>query len=316
MQIDTDLFDDNRGLSTAVGYTALLAVTAILLITILTGANSIVSGQTAIVATDQLETAGATLSAEITTVHRMTTESSDTNTEIVSTVELPEQTVEGQYLIEADTDQLTLTSTASDITVVNSIPIAEGGMTVTSEGRIDGGTVEVCYSGGDEIRVKQACSETTPSEPNTALAAVKDPGEEVRTSGDDVLEFRIENIGTEQATVKQFAVDASGLSESMELNDVNADEIEIRRVTQVGNANRDGSPDAFDATGTQYDFVADSTTSAQYAKIDPDTDDAEVDIRAFSQDIPVLEHTDSASEAAITVTLVLENGNKESFHFK
>ena len=157
----------------------------------------------------------------------------------------------------------------------------------------------------------------TGTDPNTVLAPAKDPGDEVRDSNDNELVFRIENNGSDQATVEQFAVDATDIDTSMEIDDSNAEEVEIRRVTQVGNANRDGSPDSFDADGTQYDFEDDSTTSGQYAKINSGTGDAEVDIRRFSQDPPDgLEWTNSANEADITVTLVLEDGNEEYYYFK
>lgn len=316
MKRDNQLFNESRGISTTIGYTGLLAITAILLAVIIGGGHSIVSGQTDIVATDQLEANGATLSDEITTVRRMATKPTDTNTNLVSTVELPDRTVEGQYLIDVDGGEISLTTTTSDISVVTPLPSTKSGMTVESDGRLDGGTVEICYSGGDTISVKKSCSAPAPFDPNTALAPAGDFGDPVRDSGNDYLIFRIENIGSEQATVEKFSVDASDLNASMEVDDGNADEVEIRRVTQEGNANRDGSPDVFDATGTQYDFVTDSTTAGEYAKIDPGTNDAEVDIRSFSQDIPELEFTESATDADLTVTLVLESGNKEVFHFK
>ena len=157
----------------------------------------------------------------------------------------------------------------------------------------------------------------TGTDPNTVLAAYNDYGDTVEDSNDHELVFRIENIGSDQATVEQFSVDASDIDSSINLNDDNAAEFEIRRPTQNGNANRDGSPDTFDADGTQYDFEDDSTTSGQYAKINPSLNYAEVDIRRFSQDPPDgLEWTNSANEADITVTLVLEDGNEEYYYFK
>lgn len=156
MQRDSNFFDANRGVSTAVGYTALLAVTAILLITILTGANSIVSGQTAIVATDQLETTGATLSDEITTVHRMATKSTETGPQITSTVSLPDRTVEGQYFIQATNQNITLQTTTDDITVITPLPSGTDTVDITTDGRIDGGDVMISYNETGDIIVSEA----------------------------------------------------------------------------------------------------------------------------------------------------------------
>lgn len=156
MQRDSNFFDVNRGVSTAVGYTALLAVTAILLMTILTGANSIVSGQTATVATDQLETTGATLSDEIITVHRMATKSTEADPQITSTVSLPERTVEGQYLIQATNQNITLQTTNEDITVITPLPSGTDTVDITTDGRIDGGDVTISYNGTGDITITEA----------------------------------------------------------------------------------------------------------------------------------------------------------------
>lgn len=150
---------------------------------------------------------------------------------------------------------------------------------------------------------------------NDALYPVKDPGEEPRTSGDDILEFRIKNDGDEQVTVKRFEINATGISPTMEIDDANADELEVRRTTQTGTANRDGGPDSFDATGTEYDLITNSTTTSQYAVINAGTDDAEVDIRRFSRGIGTLEFADSEESADLTVSLILDSGSKETFYF-
>lgn len=149
-----------------------------------------------------------------------------------------------------------------------------------------------------------------------ALALVKDAGEEPRTSGSDILEFRVENTGDEQVTVVGFKVDATDINSSMTINDANADEVEIRRVSQLGTANRDGSPDSFDAGGTRYEFVGDSNNGGSEAIIDAETDDAEVDLRRFSTSIGTLEIVDSKAEADLVVVLVLSDGSESEFYFR
>lgn len=156
MDESQQLFTESRGVSTTVGYTALLSVTVILLGVIMTGGHSIVAGQTNIVATEQLETSGVTLTDEITTVHRMATKSTETNTEITSVVELPERTVEGQYLIQATNQNVVLETTTSDIKVISPLPESVGAIDITTaDGRIDGGDVEIAYSGSGDIIVSE-----------------------------------------------------------------------------------------------------------------------------------------------------------------
>lgn len=156
MKRDNQLFNESRGISTTIGYTGLLAITAILLAVIIGGGHSIVSGQTDIVATDQLEANGATLSDEITTVHRMATKSTETNPEITSTVELPERTVEGQYFIQATNQNIILETTTSDIAVVTPLPESADAINITTNGRIDGGDVEIAYTGSGDITISGA----------------------------------------------------------------------------------------------------------------------------------------------------------------
>lgn len=150
---------------------------------------------------------------------------------------------------------------------------------------------------------------------NEALVPATAPGEAPRTSGEDILEFRIEHTGTEQVTVEAFAVNASGIKAGMTVDDGNADEFEIRRTSRLGAANRAGSPDTFDATGPHYELVADSTDDGQVAAIDAGTDDAEVDVRRFSHDIGALVISDDAT-ADLTVTLELASGAGERFYFE
>lgn len=140
-------------------------------------------------------------------------------------------------------------------------------------------------------------------------------GDEIRDSGDRVV-FRIENTGSSQVTVEEWAVDIT-LANNVRINDGATEELEIRRATQTGFANRDsnGNADRFEADGTLYDIVADSTTG-QYADVAAADDTVEVDIRTFDTDLGTLEIADSAANADVTVTLVLSDGDTQEFYFR
>lgn len=152
----TEFCGDTRGVSTVIGYTALLGITAIILVSVIAGANAIMTGQTNIVATDQLETSSTKLSDEIVTVHRMATKSTETNPEITSTVSLPEDTVEGQYFIEVTNDNVIMETSTTDVSVVTPLPSNTNTVTVTTNGRIDGGDVTISYSGSGDITITEA----------------------------------------------------------------------------------------------------------------------------------------------------------------
>jgi hypothetical protein len=140
-------------------------------------------------------------------------------------------------------------------------------------------------------------------------------GDEIRNSGDKMA-FRLENTGSSQVTVENWAVDVA-LANNVRINDGGGDELEIRRATQNGFANRDdnGNADRFEADGTVYDLVANST-SGQYADIAATDDTVEVGIRTFDTNLGTLEITDSAATADVTVTLVLSNGDTQEFYFR
>jgi hypothetical protein len=145
------------------------------------------------------------------------------------------------------------------------------------------------------------------------LRFAKASGQAVRTSDGDVLEFRIENTADEDVTVEKFAVDATGVGAGITIDDGNAPELDIQRTdVQTGEANRAGG---FAANGTTYDFVADSDGSGQYAVIGAGVDDAEVDVRRFSQDLGTMEVTYDESAADLTITFVLSDGTEQEFYF-
>lgn len=158
-------------------------------------------------------------------------------------------------------------------------------------------------------------SSGTSSNSDQDLLPVKNDGEEPRTSGDDVLEFRIENTRDEEVTVEAIEIEADDIDSTMSVDDGNADEIEIRRVDQTGKANRDTAPGDFDADGTEYALVGDSNNGGQEAIIGENASDAEIDIRRFSTDIGTLENTDSAGSADLRITLVLADGSDQDFYF-
>jgi hypothetical protein len=149
-----------------------------------------------------------------------------------------------------------------------------------------------------------------------ALAAVKPAGEEPRTTGGDILEFRIENTHERQVTVVGFEIESTGIDAVRNVNDSNAEEIEIRRVNQVGFANRAGTPDGFATNGTRYDLVDDSNNGGGDAIIDAGTDDAEVDIRRIDANPGTLEFAESAATADLIVRLELSDGSVSEFFFR
>lgn len=147
------------------------------------------------------------------------------------------------------------------------------------------------------------------------LVPVKDIGDGPRTSGGDILEFRLENTQDQTVSVVAIQINATNIDANMAVDDNNADEVEIRRVERTGKANRDGSPADFAADGTEYELVDDSTTDGQDAEIGRD-DVAEVDIRRFTRSIGTLTITDSSGDADLTVTLILGDGSEQRFYFE
>lgn len=159
-------------------------------------------------------------------------------------------------------------------------------------------------------------SEPTGDYSDQSLVPVGEPGEEPRTSGGEILEFRVENTQDSPLTVVSFEINATGIDSGMTVDDGNAKEVEIRRASQTGTANRDESPDEFAGDGTQYDLVGDSTTGGQKAEIGRDDDDVEIDIRRFSDAIGTLEITDSADDADLIVKLISNDGSEHGFYFE
>lgn len=159
-------------------------------------------------------------------------------------------------------------------------------------------------------------TETATDSPSdgSALIFTRSPGDEPRTNQDQILEFRIENTRDEAVTIVGFAVDASGIDTGIDIDDDNADEVEIRRSETVGVANRDDG--GFEADGTTYEFVANSTNGGENASIPAGADDAEVDLRTFSHDFEPLVIAESEEDADLTVRLLLEDGSSHAFHFK
>lgn len=145
---------DSRGLSTVVSYTLTLAITGILIAGIIAGVTGFVESQSEVTATNQLEIAGSTLESEISTIHGIATNPADSNQDITTSVNLPARTASGEYTITVTDDQIQLTTVDGDVTVEEPLPDANDKLSITSNGRIDGGSVEVGYAGGNTIEVK------------------------------------------------------------------------------------------------------------------------------------------------------------------
>lgn len=144
---------EDRGLSTVAGYTLTLAITGILITGIITGVAGFVESESEVTAANQLEIAGSTLGSELGTIHGIATNPADSNQQINATVDLPDRTTAGAYTITVTDSQIQLETVDGDVTVTEPLPDANDKMTITSDGRIDGGSVDVNYSGGTTIEV-------------------------------------------------------------------------------------------------------------------------------------------------------------------
>lgn len=148
-----DFGSDSRGLSTVTGYTLTLAITGILLTSLITGATGFVQSETEMTAANQLEIAGNTLGSEIGTTHGIATNPADSNQQITTTVDLPDRTAAGAYTITVTDTQIQLATVDGDVTVTEPLPAANEEIDITSNGRITGGSVDIRYSGGTTIEV-------------------------------------------------------------------------------------------------------------------------------------------------------------------
>lgn len=150
----TNRFDsEDRALSTVAGYTLTLAVTGILITGIITGVAGFVESESEITAADQLEIAGNTLGSELGTVHGMATNPADSNQQINTTVDLPDRTTTGAYTVTVTGSQIQLETVDGDVSVTEPLPDANDNIDISSNGRIDGGSVDITYSGGNTINV-------------------------------------------------------------------------------------------------------------------------------------------------------------------
>ena len=165
-------------------------------------------------------------------------------------------------------------------------------------------------------RIAPGAIDVTEFGASQALTPVAEAGEEPRTTGDDVLEFRMKNTRDEQITVVGFEIDATDIDAVSIVNDSNADEIEIRRVSQNGAANRAGDPDGFATDGTRYDLGDDSNNGGVDAVIDATDDDAEVDIRRIEASPGTLVFAESKATADLIVRLELSDGTVSEFFFR
>lgn len=154
MDLITEFNSNNRGLSTVAGYTLTLAITGILITSLIVGVTGFVESESEMTASNQLEIDGNTLKSEINTIHGIATNPSDSNQDITTTVNLPERTASGAYTITITNDQIQFETVDGDVTVKEPLPDANDKIDITSNGRIDGGPVEVIYDGGDTIEVR------------------------------------------------------------------------------------------------------------------------------------------------------------------
>lgn len=149
-----NFFDSGtRGVSTVAGYTLTLAVTGILITSLIAGVAGFVESESELTAANQLEIAGNTLESELGTMHGIATNPADSNQQINTTADLPDRTTTGAYTITVTDSQIQLRTVDGDVTVTEPLPDANDSLDITSNGRIDGGSVKIIYSGGNTIKV-------------------------------------------------------------------------------------------------------------------------------------------------------------------
>ncbi|WP_285270984.1 Ig-like domain-containing protein [Halobacterium salinarum] len=188
----------------------------------------------------------------------------------------------------------------------------------------DGGTpkqyqVYVQVQDDDGIVVDQTIINDTANGVNPAneggqgLQAVESDGV---TSGTQ-LQYSIRNTDDAPVTITDFAIDATPIAPNMRINNGNGDEVRITGDQQEGYANRvgggQGSGSRFEADGTQYSLV---NNDGANAILSANSGSVTVNFEDFNNNLGTLEFTDSAANAVVTVTLYLQDGREQTFHFQ
>ena len=153
------LSGDTRGVSVTVGYILTLAVAALLLGVLVTGASGLLAGQSEIVVGDELNVVGNQLAANIDEADQLariarddTAAISGTDGRVVLDVRLPDRVSGSEYDVEIDDGTITLEALNPEVTVEVAYPDTE--MELEGPDRFRGGSIRLVYDGGDTLEVQ------------------------------------------------------------------------------------------------------------------------------------------------------------------
>jgi Tfp pilus assembly protein PilV len=190
--------------------------------------------------------------------------------------------------------------------------------TVVLEWNTEGGD-----AGTDDITVESEDDSDSTDVTVEEGAGAELQGVNVDTSN-NVLTFEMENTGTGPITIEGMGIDATNIASGMTIeSSTSSNEIEITGSTTDGTA-RTRSQDVLQADGTRYDFIDAPELNGgqgQYAEI-AGGDQVTVDIRTFRPQrldnggSNPLVFTDTAADADVTVTFVLDDGTEQSLYLE
>ena len=154
------LSGDTRGVSVTVGYILTLAVAALLLGVLVTGASGLLAGQSEIVVGDELNVVGNQLAANIdeadqlARIARDDATASGTDGRVVLDVRLPDRVSGSEYDVEIDDASRTITLEALNPEVTVEVAYPDTEMELEGPDRFRGGSIRLVYDGGDTLEVQ------------------------------------------------------------------------------------------------------------------------------------------------------------------
>jgi len=151
------MYNDERGVSIAVGYVLNLAIATILFSALLIGGSGLIESQTRIVTQDELSVTGQQLASELSSADRLVRAEVGVEggpEELRLRTELPERTAAGSYTIDithgGTEGTIELRSTNPEVVVEVDFRSETG----VQEARVNGGSVVIEYeNGSDELVV-------------------------------------------------------------------------------------------------------------------------------------------------------------------
>jgi len=155
------LSGDTRGVSVTVGYILTLAVAALLLGVLVTGASGLLAGQSETVVGDELNVVGNQLAANIDEADQLariarddTAAISGTDGRVVLDVRLPDRVSGSEYDVEIDDASRTITLEALNPEVTVEVAYPDTEMELDAPDRFRGGSIRLVYDGGDTLEVQ------------------------------------------------------------------------------------------------------------------------------------------------------------------